>query len=310
MTAVFLNGVFTTLDGTAGGPVLSALDAGVQHGVGLFETVLAGCAGEGGTRPWALHLEEHLARLVSSARELGLSNDLRDGPLGDAVLATVARSGLARARVRVTVTGGDLNMLARGGRGGAAHDPTVLIVAQPATAYPPGMLEQGVLVTVATARANPMNPDEGHKTLNYWWRLRELQGAGAKGAAEALVFSVGNHLVGGCVSNVLLVRGGKVLTPTARGEESAGGPSAVRPGVTRGWALESAAGEGAVHEKRACTIDDLLGADEVMLTNSSWGVLPVTRVEGKAIGAGGVGPVARALVASWGREVERCAALA
>ena len=37
-------------------------------------------------------------------------------------------------------------------------------------------------VVFADSRANPLNPMEGHKTLNYWWRLRELQVAAGKGA--------------------------------------------------------------------------------------------------------------------------------
>ena len=41
------------------------------------------------------------------------------------------------------------------------------------------------------------------------------------------------------------------------------------------------------------SIDDLLDADEVFLTNSSWGVLPVVRVEAETIGSGAVGEVTR-----------------
>jgi branched-subunit amino acid aminotransferase/4-amino-4-deoxychorismate lyase len=49
------------------------------------------------------------------------------------------------------------------------------------------------------------------------------------------------------------------------------------------------------------TINDVLGADELMLTNSSWGVLPIVRVESRAIGRGEPGPVTRALMARWAR---------
>lgn len=294
-----------------------ALDAGLQHAVGLFETMTGGLLRRGvegasshgeEIETWVLHLDDHIDRLVDSARELGLSTDLRSNALQDAVLETVRRSGLVRARVRVTVTGGDLAMLTAAKAGGPLppSDPTVLIVAQPATSYPKPMLEHGVGVAVADTRANPLNPHEGHKTLNYWWRLRELQAAARKAAAEALVLSVSNHVCGGCVSNILLVKGEELLTPIARGEEreiagKAGVPmpSPVLPGVTRSWALDKIDRMGLQVTKRMLSVQDVLEADEVMLTNSSWGVLPVVKVEGSTIASGKPGPVTLDLVNAW-----------
>lgn len=306
-TAIFLNGRF--IDDPAGAPV-SAFDAGLQHGVGLFETMTGGNSGaDGSTRePWVLQLDEHLARLESSARLLGLSDSLRTGALAEAVVQTVARSGLARARVRLTITGGDLALLSgAAGSDGVPrdrHDPTILIVAQPATAYPDALFERGGALVVADARANPLNPFEGHKTLNYWWRLRELRHAAAKGAGEALVLQVSNHLCGGCVSNILLVKGDALLTPIARGEEAdIGGkralPSPVLPGTVRAWALEQGESRGLSVERRMLAASDVLEADEVLLTNSSWGVLPVVKFEASAIGDGVPGRFARHLRERW-----------
>ncbi len=215
-----------------------------------------------------------------------------------------------------------------GGNAGGGQQPTLLIVAQPATAYPREMFERGVGVTVADMKANPLNPFEGHKTLSYWPRLRELQVAATKGAAESLVFQVTNHLAGGCVSNVFLVKNGTLFTPWAMGENNPtsaeeqasdaaiasatgdkagagsgmrGGalPSPVLPGVTRKWVMDWADDELVDVERRMLTIADVLDADEVLLTNSSWGVLPVVRVEREAIGDAVVGEVGRRLVAAW-----------
>jgi len=47
------------------------------------------------------------------------------------------------------------------------------------------------------------------------------------------------------------------------------------------------------------SVPEILDADEVFLTNSSWGVLPVRAIEAKTIGAGQPGPVTRDLRASW-----------
>lgn len=356
MTIAFLNGSFfggPDTSAPAAPPLadarISAFDAGFQHSVGLFETLLGGVTLrgiEGATSSqgeeadaWALHLDEHMERLAISARELGLSDQLRTGALADAVIETIKRSRLPRARVRLTITGGDLSLLnaARAPASSAPKEmnPTLLIVAQPATEYPEVMFEKGVLLTLADTRANPLNHFEGHKTLNYWWRLRELQLAARKGAGEALVLSVTNHLVGGCVSNVIAIKGDEAFTPIARGEEhgraasasspsdslapdhpshsshasantsragTAPGrslPSPVLPGVTRAWALERLERWGLKVHTRMMDVQSLLDADEVVLTNSSWGVLPIAHLEGSAIGAGAPGKVARDLRDAW-----------
>lgn len=322
MATVFLNGKF--LDQTDAR--VSAFDAGLQHGVGLFETMLGGTTALDET--WVYRLDDHLERLAASARDVGLSEQLRTQGLYDAVMETTARSGYARARVRLTITGGDLNLLARRaseGEPGRGAEPTILIVAQPATEYPEAMIQQGVMVSIADARANPFNPFEGHKTLNYWWRLRELQAASARGASEAIVLQVSNHLCGGCVSNVFVVKDGVLLTPIARGEEAGnesadeGGdpmapsqpagrkgaalPSPVLPGVTRRAIVELAEMRSIPIEKRMLSIDDLLGADEVFLTNSSWGVLPVAAIEAHGVGEGKPGKITRSLREGWVRAV-------
>lgn len=385
-TVVFLNGKFMTELADAR---ISAFDAGFQHAVGLFETMLGGVkpgaaslpesATSTGTAPasssetWVLDLDEHIARLSISASELGLARTLNARALGDAVLATVERSGLDRARVRLTLTAGDLNMLSRAAAQAAMKeapppadtDPTLMIVAQPATRYPTEMFERGVAIVLADARANPLNPFEGHKTTNYWWRLRELQAAAAKGAAEALVLSVTNHVCSGCVSNVIAIKGDTAFTPPARGEEGRGVdgapsllsdmdsgqrgggedgvsadaphaapggadkprsgylPSPVLPGVVRGWALREFELRGLRVKREMMSLSELLDADEVILTNSSWGVLPVVSIEGRAIGrapsatdgeravrgdagdprAGQVGECSRWLLTRWQRQI-------
>jgi branched-subunit amino acid aminotransferase/4-amino-4-deoxychorismate lyase len=47
------------------------------------------------------------------------------------------------------------------------------------------------------------------------------------------------------------------------------------------------------------TYDDLSGADEVFLTNTSWGVLPVVGVEAVEIGSGKPGPVTTRVREAW-----------
>lgn len=287
----WINGVFVE----PGEARVSASDAGLLHGVGLFETML-------GAHGRVFHLEHHMNRVTRSAKTLRLADGLRASALAEAVEGALERSGYAeenrRARIRMTITGGDLNLLR--GEAGKGGNPTIVITVTPAFAYPERMFTEGVGVLIASAKANPFDPTAGHKTLNYWWRLSALQEAARAGMGEALILQATNHIAGGAVSNLFAVRGGRIATPVARGEEAAGAiASPVMPGVTRGAVMHYAHDMGLEVERRMMTIADALDADEVFMTNASWGVLPVVGIEAKPIGAGTPGPVTRTIRERW-----------
>jgi branched-subunit amino acid aminotransferase/4-amino-4-deoxychorismate lyase len=128
---VYLNGKMVPLAEAS----ISAQDAAVQHGVGLFETMQA-------FNGRVFRLEPHVDRLVQSAGELGLAAALRPRPLADVVEHTLEANKLTEARIRLTVTGGDLSLLGAAQAGGKAtkHEPTVLCVASAPTEYPPAFL--------------------------------------------------------------------------------------------------------------------------------------------------------------------------
>jgi branched-subunit amino acid aminotransferase/4-amino-4-deoxychorismate lyase len=81
-------------------------------------------------------------------------------------------------------------------------------------------------------------------------------------------------------------------------------PSPVLPGVVREWVMDRATSMGLIVQRKMLTIDDVLAAREVFLTNSSWGVMPVVKVESHAVGDGRVGPLTREMVAAWREDVE------
>jgi branched-subunit amino acid aminotransferase/4-amino-4-deoxychorismate lyase len=262
-------------------------DAGFQHAVGLFETV----------QVWGgrvFRLDDHLRRLARSAGELGLIDQLDPGPLADAVRQTVDHNRLDRARLRLTLTAGSLSLL----RADEGETPeirvqrTVTIVPTEPTHYDPKFYTDGVTVLIHGPAANPFDDAAGHKTLNYWTRLRSLRRAAAAGASEAIWLNITNHLASGAVSNLFLVKDGVLETPFARGEEVAGALAApVLPGITRSVVLELAERQGLSVRRKMLTVQEMLDADEVFLTNSGWGVLPVTRVEQRSIGDGRPGPL-------------------
>jgi branched-subunit amino acid aminotransferase/4-amino-4-deoxychorismate lyase len=263
-------------------------DAGLQHGVGLFETMFA-------RQGRVFRLAAHVNRLSDSARILGLAKSLDVAAMQQAVQTTLDHNKLQEARVRLTVTGGVISLLKQDPEKSDVQ-PTVLVVASEPTVYDPRYFEDGVMVVLAMPAANPFDPMAGHKTLDYWLRLRTLRQAAAAGAGEAIWLNVSNHLASGAVSNVFLVKDGGLWTPFARGEEVQGALAApVLPGITRQAVIELADRMKIPVQRRMLSVNDLLEADEVFLTNSSWHILPVSRVEKKDIGTGKAGEVTRRL---------------
>ena len=262
-------------------------DAGFQHAVGLFETMAA-------RHGRVFRLDAHLARLLNSADGLGIAAKPDARRLRAAVERTLEHNGMQTARVRLTVTAGRLSLLQD--PTGKPPPSTSLVVATPPTPYDPSRFERGSRATVTPAAANPFDPTSGHKTLAYWHRLQTLRQAAAVGADESIWLTTSNHLAGGSVSNIFLVRDGRLLTPFAHGEEVSGALRApVLPGITRAAVIEIADAKDVSVRRRVLDVNDLLEADEVFLTNSSWHLLPVTQIEKKTIGDGKPGPISLAL---------------
>jgi len=279
---IYLNGQMIPHDQAQ----ISVHDAAFQHAVGLFETMIA-------RNGQVFRLDQHLSRLAQSAEILGLALTVDTEQLASAVAQTLEHNKLDEARVRLTVTPGPISLLKAED---SSTGPTVLVVADQPTQYDPDYFESGILVVVGAACANPFDPLAGHKTLAYWGRLSTLRDAAALGAGEVILLNITHHLASGAVSNLFLVKDGVLLTPIARGEEVQGSlPAPVLPGITRQVVIELAQSQGVTVEQRMLSVDDLLNADEVFLTNSGWQLLPVTRVEKKKVGDQKVGPVSMKL---------------
>jgi hypothetical protein len=70
-------------------------------------------------------------------------------------------------------------------------------------------------------------------------------------------------------------------------------------GITRRTVIEMAQSLGLPLQCRALPADELRQADEVFLSTSGGGVLPVTRMDGQTLGDGRPGPITRRLVATY-----------
>ena len=258
----------------ADGPHLSSFDRGFQLGDGVFETLRA----RGGH---TAELSEHLARLHRSAEGLAieLPDDL-EGRLTMAITQLLHAEGLdgpdGDASVRITVSRG--TSLQRGLLPASPLEATIAVHAWAVVPPPAGHLEQGLHVIVSAVRRDPESPLAALKTTSradYVYARLEARRAGAD---DALFLTLDGHLSEATTANIFLVRRGELATPALA--------CAILPGTTRGWLLGWAARVGLRPDETWLTTRDLAEADEAFLSSSVAGVLPVTRLEGRAIGDG------------------------
>lgn len=268
---------------------VSPLDRGLLYGDGLFETLRA-------YRGVPFLLDEHLARLEESARAIELPVPGR-GELRRAVEQVLAANNLLRrdARVRVTVTRG---------RGGGElwpevpPEPTLLVTAQP-VALPDWFGEgRGAAAVVGSARVLSGGPHL--KSTSFQPHVLARGEARRKGAWEALLLNERGEVAEGAASNVFVARGREVVTPPPE--------AGILPGITRAAVLRLAPALGLRAREAALRPGDVLGADEAFLTSSVAEVVPLASLDGRALGAGAPGPVARRVWEAYRAEVERVAA--
>ncbi|HUS44569.1 MAG TPA: aminotransferase class IV [Phycisphaerae bacterium] len=270
-----------------GDATVSALDAGLLLGAGLFETLRIY-----GGRPF--RLGAHLARLRESGEFLRIFVGESDASFAEIIDHLVKVNVVPDARVRITATRGPL---AAELEDDSAPPATLIVSAGPMTPYPAQAYERGVTVVVSRLRANETDPTTFHKTTGYMKNLLALRDAHRARATESLLFNTKGRLAEGAISNVFIVTGGRLLTPPV--EEG------LLPGITRAAVLELAAAVGVPAEQRPLSAREVLDADEVFLTNSIMEILPVGRIEKKEIGDGRPGPVTRKLAEAYKALVTR-----
>jgi branched-chain amino acid aminotransferase len=265
--------------------MVSVFDSGFLQGVGLFSTMRA-------YNGHVFRLQRHIDRLIQSAQTLEWALHPDEDAMRAAVEQVVQAVEQADARVRITVTTGSL----RAGSDEAA-DLTIVASATPGMKYPPQVYEEGVTVMLSRYQQSATDPMVGHKTTSYFPRLAALREAHGRGLFESLWLTPEGEVAEGSISSVFLVKDDQLITPPL--------DTPVLPGITRAAVIEAAIEAGVPVQEKAVTVEELLAADEVFLTNCLMEIVPVVRVDRHAIGTEKIGDVTRDMNEAYGEIVER-----
>lgn len=270
----------------AGEASVSVFDRGFRTGEGVFETL----------RVYGDHvfrLDEHLGRAFEGARVVGFDVD-RASDVREACLET-ARVNAARLDgddhvLRLTLTPGAIDHSSPF-PGRTLTGPTVVVTSQ-RLALPDDLYTRGIAAaTVSEARSLPHV-----KALSYLAATVARQRARERGADEALL-TAGGYVLEGAASNVFVVTDGRLVTPPL----SAG----LLAGVTRRTVIDLAARLGLDVEERLLTVEEVAGADEVLVTATTREVVPVVTIDDVPVGDGTPGATTARLHAAYREEVAR-----
>jgi branched-chain amino acid aminotransferase len=255
MNIYFVDGKFVPADEA----VLPVDDLAIIRGIGVFD-LLRTYNG----KPY--FLKEHVERLLNSAREINLDLPWSHSAICDVVQQTLARNTMDEANIRIIVTGGSSSdFMTPGGM------PRLIVLVTPLPKLPEWWTSKGVKVVTMKARRNiPVA-----KSLDYLPAVIALRKAGERHAIEVIYLDDGGNALEGTTSNLFAFIGKGLVTP---GRD-------ILSGITRKCVLDIARSRYSV-EIRDLPKAELVTADEVFITGTNKGVVPVVQIDDWVIGDG------------------------
>ncbi|MEE8399631.1 MAG: aminodeoxychorismate synthase component I [Desulfobacterales bacterium] len=251
---VWINGTLQPIDSAS----LPLTDQGFQYGYGFFETLRAD---KGAPR----HLKEHIDRLHRTWKHL-FDDSPPDLTWNEIIGQVITHNGLSEktAAVKIMVTKGD--------RDTPPFNHTLIVTAREYHSRLSGKTPRGFELAVYPEPR--MTPLADHKTLNYLYYLLAGKWAKSQGADEAIILNPDGTVSETNTANILLFKGHTVISPNS---------AHVLPGIVEERVFDLLSDWDYKQVRKPIQVDDLYRVDEMLITNSLLGAVPVLSIDGKAM---------------------------
>lgn len=274
MAVYYIDGEFVPAEKA----VIPVDDLALLRGIGVFD-LLRTYDG----KPY--FLDAHIDRLETSARRIDLPLPWSHDEIVGVVEQTLAKNDIPEANIRIVVTGGPSEDFMN-----PSGSPRLLVLVSPIPRLPDHWYTKGVKIISWEVE----RPIPGAKSIDYISASLALKKAGAVGAVEALYIDRNGLALECTTANIFAFVGDKLVTP-GRG---------ILSGVTRKVVLELAETLFPI-DIRDISRAELLAADEVFITGTSKGLVPVVQVDDGVIADGVPGRHTRQLMAEMKRHTEK-----
>ena len=273
MITAYVDGAFLPLAEAR----VSPMDRGFLFGDGAYEVIPV-------YSRRAFRLDEHVARLANTLAAMRLANPHSADEWKAIILEIVARNPWDDQSVYLQVTRG-ADTKRNHAFPGPEVKPTVFLMSEPLVTPSAEQLATGI-AAVSAADIRWLRCDL--KTVSMLANCLLRQHAIDHGCMETVLFR-DSFLTEGAASSIFVCKDGVLLVPPKS--------HLMLPGVTYDVVLELARSHGMKHEVREVLEAEVRSADELWMTSSTKEVLPITSLDGRAVGDGKPGPMGRQMYA-------------
>ena len=276
---IWFNGEFVPHD-EANIHVLSHV---IHYGSSVFEGIRCYETDQGSA---IFRLDEHMDRLINSAKIHRMEVPYGLDELNEAVVETAERSGMEECYIRPVTFRGEGPM---GVNPLENKVETFIAVWEWGTYLGEEALEEGVDVEVANWNRTAPNtlPAMAKAGGNYLNASLVKMNAVKNGKTEGIMLSTDGYLAEGSGENLFIVRNGTIYTAPVG--------LSILPGITRDAVITLAEEKGYDVEEKVIPREALYIADELFFTGTAAEITPIRTVDNYTIGNGSRGPVTKEL---------------
>jgi len=258
MSICFLNDKFLDIKDAK----ISPLDRGFLFGDAIYEVIIA-------VNKKPFELDAHIARLKKNISSLQYSlSDQID--LEEIILEIISRNKFSKQVIYVQISRGTDSI--RDHIPSNDLIPTVFVSSHELkTDFSPSFGEKAILLEDFRWRKSQIKATS--LLANVIYRSEAKQ----QGVFETILFENG-FITEGAVSNVFCCIENKIITPPLTEN--------ILPGVTRKVILNLIQDTSLVYDETKIPIDTFLSAEEIWVTNSTKGIIPIIELDGIKIGSG------------------------
>lgn len=222
----------------------------VLFGFGLFETLLI-------TDRGPLFAELHWQRMSKGAKILGLKLPDKQEWLQRILEFIQNTPDTPPFALRVTLSGG----------APLTNHSSQLLFHKRLIPYTPEQYTLGIQLHLLPYPRNEKSPLCNIKSANYLENILAKEEANRHECEEGLLLNTRGFLAEGTMSNLFFIKAGTLFTPSLE--------SGCLPGIIRQIVLDLAHSEQISTQEGLYTLSDLMSSDEIFMTNSLMGLMPV-----------------------------------